>query len=422
MADTFLIVAGLLGLLVLALVMRPLWRRDEGRSPGPGVVSGDEAARLAVYRDRREEIEREREAGRLSAAEAERQQQELVEEVAQEFGEAAAPLRTGPNRWLPAVLALAGVATAAAIYLKVGAPGLVDRADMEAQWRESQDPKALVARLEARVKAEPGDAEAWSVLGAAYKFSGDLPKAIAAFEKSFQVSPPKDRSSARALAEYAEALALQQDSQFAGKPTAVLEQALKLDPDEPKALAMMGAAQYRAGNLPQARQHIGRLVALMPPGSREVAQLQPVLDRIDAQLRGEPVTEARQGAPAAPLIKGRVDLSAAARGGEALKEARTLFISVRSAAPGAAPMPLAALRIDLPPGGSWPMDFAIGNAQAMNQQLDLAKAGPLLIEAHLSRSGQPGKKPGDWFARLSGIEAGKAPALALQLSIDQQQP
>ena len=62
--------------------MLPLLRSNR---PNEDLSGSDEARRLAVYRDRRAEIESERRAGRLGDEEAARAQEELLDDAAVQF-------------------------------------------------------------------------------------------------------------------------------------------------------------------------------------------------------------------------------------------------------------------------------------------------------------------------------------------------
>ena len=479
----FIVVCEVLTLIAFAWVLRPLWRSHMNevvrvgatleRPGGVGEknaaiatktsVTADEQARLAVYKDRRQEIASELELGRLSAEEAQKQQEDLVEEVAREFGETEIVRRSPVNRKSALALGVLGASLAAVIYMTVGMPQLIDHMPTQAAEVDAQDPLKMIAELEAKVAGNPKDAPAWAILGAAYKYTDQIPKSVAAFEKHFALEPPQSREAARTLAEFAEALALSKASNFAGRPTELLSQALKLDPTEPKSLAMMGAAQFRAGNLAQAKQYLSQLLSQMTPGSPQAEQLMPLLARIDEQLKTPgigvaagasttaitpekslvpPLTTKPQPAierpsqvaspsPGKAVLAGKIMLSANAKSAEALRDVKAIFVSIKSAPvvnaqtgqvdSSAGPsMPIAALKIDRNfLVDQWPLSFSLSDAQSLRPQAPLSKAGSVILEVHLSRSGLPGKNTGDWFGRIGPIQPGTG---VLELNVDQQHP
>ncbi len=489
----FILICEVLTVLAFAWVLRPLWRthmngaaRVAAPLERPGnvgeksasvstkaSVTADEQARLAVYKDRRQEISSELELGRLSAEEAQKQQEDLVNEVAREFGETEIVRRSPVNRKSALALGVLGATLSALIYMTVGMPQLIDNLPTQAADVDTQDPVKMISELEAKVVSNPKDATSWAILGAAYKYTDQIPKSVAAFEKHFALEPPQGKQAARTLAEFAEALALSKASNFAGRPTELLSQALKLDPTEPKSLAMMGAAQFRAGNLAEAKRYLGQLLAQMAPGSPQAEQLKPLLARIDEQMN-TPGTGAAPGTSSAemtpekslvpPLVTkpqpaierptierpnierpttatnpnlakavlaGKINLSATAKSAQALTDVKAIFVSIKSAPvvnaqtgqveSGNAPsMPVAALKIDRYFSiDHWPLSFALSDDQSLRPQAPLSKAGSVILEVHLSRTGLPGKNSGDWFGRIGPIKPGTG---VLEVNVDQQHP
>ena len=98
----------------------------------------------------------------------------------------------------------------------------------------------------------------------------------------------------------ADALGSAQGGDLSGPAQAAIDAALALDPDQPKALALGGAAAARRGDQVTARRHWTRLLGLLEPGS-EMAQR--VTDDL-ARLAGGPsmtvVPPTRVAEPAGP--------------------------------------------------------------------------------------------------------------------------
>lgn len=421
----------LLTLVVTAAVVWPLFSRK------PIAVADDDLdRRVGVFRDRRDEIGRERDAGRLTEAEAEQALADLLRQMAEELppdaiagaapGSGAASATPASSGGGPSVqkgaqaarsraplaagLALAVLLPLVAIgvYRTVGSPEIA-LAQLEGRSEDlAGSPQAqfdaLVAEIEARLRANPDDGEAWAVLAEAYKMIGNHGAAIEAFGKATGLLPPN----ARLLADYAESTALAAGGDFSGRPTELLEQALAADPNDPKAIALMGAARYRAGDLPQARRYLAQLLGTLPPGSQDAAQIGEVVARIDAELaaRGQtpapdaasgdkaapPAAASPGGQPAAPagpaVLSGRVELAPALAG--KVPPGATLFVIARAAQ--GPRIPVAVLR---QPAGSLPLAFELGDANAMDPARLLSTAGEIVLEARISLSGDAARKPGD---------------------------
>jgi cytochrome c-type biogenesis protein CcmH len=411
----------LVGCLTIAALLPVLWPLLMRRASVPSAAGADADPLVAVYRDRQREIERERAAGRLSADEARTALDELVAQMARELPEESAPTAPTPQstgsaaaRGAAIAIALLVPAASLMVYLALGAPELatdeIAVADGEIDERKLDQ---MITDLERRVRGNPDDGEAWMMLAGARKFRGQPAEANQAFEEALRRVPP----SARLLAEFAESLAITRDGRFDGRPFALLEQALRLDPDDPKAIALMGAAQFQAGNLAAARGHLKRLLDSMPPDQQQRDALRDVLARIDARIAaGDGATSPADATPAsraattgAEAVSGRVELDPSLA--ERAKAARTLFVVARS--PAGPRVPFAVLRIDNP---SLPLDFRLDDSLAMDPSRRLSGADQVVIEVRLSASGNAIRQPGDLFGESKIVRPGEQ---GLSLRINQ---
>ncbi|MEN9762759.1 MAG: hypothetical protein RI906_2585 [Pseudomonadota bacterium] len=408
-------------LLTLAVTVAMVWPLLSRKLPQGS--DADEDRLIAVFRDRAGEIERERDAGRLSAQEAQAALDALVEQMSGELSEdttrkpeiGGSPGRT-PRSVFGAVLVMVFVPIAAIlVYQKLGSPHLTDDdGQWSQQWLDPARIEAMITDLKDRVARSPDDGEAWALLAGAHKFRGEHPQAIQAFERASALLPPN----ARLLAEFAESIALTQDNRFAGRPIDLLERALAADADEPKAIALMGAAQYQVGNLPRARQYLGRLHAEMPSDMPERQAIGDVLARIDREL-GATAPTAKDAPPAQPLAAnasptqpGASSASAAQPGisgtisltPEMVARAQTPFtLFVVARAEQGPRIPLAVLRVDNP---TLPFNFQLDNRHAMDPSRTISSTERLLVEARLSRDGNAMRQPGDLTSDSLAVSAG----------------
>ncbi len=426
-------------LLATALVVWPL---VSPQRLGAGARHDDER-RLAVFRDRRREIDRERDAGRLTAAEAEQAHADLVRQLAEDLpevtvvaasagapgsrpgGAAVAPAASSPSpspraAWAAALfVAVLVPLVALGVYRQVGAPhaasveasaapGPVDAAQIE----------AMIDRIEQRTREQPDDAEAWAMLAEARKMQGRHDEAVAAFAKAIEGLP----NDARLLTDYAESAALRAGGNFAGQPVELLERALAADPNEPKAVALMGAAQYRLGNLPRARSYLKQLETFLTPGGEEAAQIAAVVQRIDAELGAAAPADGSTAQSPAPPVAGAATADVAVAGtvaidpslAEQAAQGGTLFVIARAA--GGPPVPIAVVRVPAP---AFPVSFRLDDTNAMDPSRTLGSADSLELEARLSRSGEAMRKPGDLYGRVGNVRPG---ADGLRIVLDQVVP
>jgi len=417
-------------LVVWPLVRRPkaAWSAGANAAAAPTDLDSDQAKRLAVYRDRRLEIDAELRAGRLTADEAARAQEELLADVAGQFPTdalaAPSPAAARPPWALIALIALAIPVTAVLVYDRVGSPGVV--ALDAAELRGDVSPAKLDAALDElreRTRAKPTDGEAWAMLAEGLRMKGDLAGSVAAFEQAaVHFKPP----SARLLADYADTLISLKQGVFGPEAVQLIEGALAIDPKEPKALALKGAAQYRNGDLPGALATLRRLREQLPPDSAQAASIGEAIGRIEASLgSGHPGTAATGPAPAqtptapatapAPrtsVLAGRIEIDPSLA--TKAPAGTTLFIVVRPA--DGSRMPLAARKVTL---DRFPMVFELGDDDAMDASRKPSAASSLVVEARLSRSGNATRASGDLF----GVSAPTAPGRNdIRIRIDQVVP
>lgn len=398
-----------------------VWPLLSARSPSQADARDDERRRVAVFRDRRNEIEREHAAGRLSDAEAEQAQADLLRQVAEDLPDAAAAGSAGEGETAPrraptlVALALAVVVPliAVGVYQRVGAPDLAG-IDLRADHRpvDAAEVEKLIGSIEQRTREKPDDGEAWAMLAEARRMQGRHAEAVTAFEQAVRLLPPD----ARLLADFAESAALLAGGDFSGRPVSLLEQALAANPDEPKAIALMGAAQYRLGNLEGARGYLKKLHDGLPAGSDEAAQIGQALARIEAEIaqRSATTPPARSPAPAPaagaagrdakPAATSTVTgtISVDAKLASQVRPGDTLYVIARQA--GGPPIPVAVLR---EPDARLPMQFSIGDANAMDPSRPLSSAGALVLEARLSRSGNAMRQPGDLYGQRADVAPGQ---------------
>ena len=463
----FWVALAVLACAATAAVIWPLLRTPRGgpaAAPhaGESTLAADDAKRLAVYRDRRHEIDTEAQAGRLSPEEAQRAQAELVAEVADHFpADGPAPVTavgrsaSAGKPWLLVTgLALAIPLVAALVYDRVGAPGVVALDPFE--LRGEMDPARLdaaIADLRERATRAATDGEAWAMLAEALRMKGDLAGSAEAFAKAAQhFSPP----SARLLADYADVLVSLKGGEFGPEPVALLTRALAIDPRDPKSLALMGAAQYRNGDLKSALTTLRTLRDLLPPDSGQAGAIGEAIGRIETTLgvaaapggatgagsaAGGPTAPAAPAASAAsaasaapaapaapnapnapnapiasapggPVAAGRIEIDPSLA--NRLPPGTVLFVSARLAE--GPRMPLAARRLT---PQQLPITFELSDADAMNPASKPSQAGPLIIEARLSASGNAIRASGDLF----GVSAAGPPGRRdLAIRIDQVVP
>ena len=417
--------AALLLAVTLALLLRPLLRAREVAA-GPDA----DAAAISVYRDQKLALDAECADGVITAAERDA----AVTELARRLGDEVATVRSaqtdqrGQRRaWFAAAAQLLLIPSAAVVlYMRLGNPAAGEPAHAAAidgrNPHEIADTQivAMVDSLAQRLKARPDDADGWALLARSYQALGRFPEAADAYAHADALIP----DNAALLADYADVLAMAQGRKLAGKPAALAQRALAIDPNHRKALALAATAALEARDLDGALAYWRRLLAQFPQASDDAKQVTAIIAEIEsAQREGKGVPVAGDSAPrrearalvtppAAATIAGRVDISPALATKVALTD--TVFIFARAV--DGPRVPLAVLRIA---AKDLPKEFTLDDSMGMAPGAKLSGAAAVIVEARISRSGNALPQSGDFSGRSAPIKPGAA---GVKVVIDQVVP
>jgi cytochrome c-type biogenesis protein CcmH/NrfG len=149
-----------------------------------------------------------------------------------------------------------------------------------------------VRRLRAHLERQPRDARAWVILARLQGESGRFAEAAQAYEKALAL-PTKVAGDAAVWCEFADALGMTQGGRLAGRPRALIDHALSLDPNHPKALEMAGSAAYEQRDYASALRFWRPLLVTLEPGSQAHAELGAAIARAE-RLAATAIPAARQ--------------------------------------------------------------------------------------------------------------------------------
>lgn len=269
---------------------------------------------------------------------------------------------------------------------------------------------ALATATAARLEKQPDDADGWATLARSYTVLGRNADALSAYERAVALRG----DDAALLADQADALAVRNGRRVSGEPFAVVQRALRLDPDQPKALALAGTAAFEQKNYAEAVRLWERLVQTAPAGDGLAEQIRGSIDEA-RQLGQLPAAAASPAAsPASPAalaggaIEGSVSLAPALAA--RARPDDTLFVFARPAE--GSRMPLAVLRKQV---RDLPLRFRLDDSLAMTPAAKLSGATRVIVGARISRSGSAVPAPDDLHGQ-SGPVAPGASGLTIVIS------
>ena len=421
---------------VLALLLPPLLARRavlpaaDAAAESTAVGQTRSEVNLAILREQALQLADEHAAGLLSDAAYEAARMELARRTLAESPDAERPARSPetPRSRRTAVLISALVPVLAlGLYARLGSTEALDSTGATAASAPGAD--VTMAQVEAMVSAmaarldnpAPGQAEdpvAWDMLARSLAALQRYADADRAYARAIALAP----GNAQLLADRADLLVLLQDRRSAGEPTRLIEAALKIDPDNLKALALAGSAAFERQDFDAALKHWSRARARATPGSDFANGLDRSIEaaRSSAGAGAPPVKTAARQAPAAASagtsaaagISGTVSIAPALRA--RVQPGDTLFVFARAAQ--GPRMPLAILRL---PAGNWPASFQLDDSLAMSPELKLSGFEQVVVQARVSRSGQALPQPGDLIGQTAALKPGTR---GIELRLDQVQP
>ncbi len=270
---TFWIIAALLMLLAFWFILPALLNK-----PGADEDVERREANVLVYKDQYRELEADLKNGLIGEEQYKAEKSELERRLLEDVAAKSvieSSNQKGTNAFAYSVLVCFPIA-AVALYLIVGNPKGINystnpqaipaTAPNQQGTMSQQQIAANVDKLAERLKQNPNDAQGWTMLARSYMMLERFPEAATAYERLTALNA----TDADAWADYAEALALANGQNLAGKPTEAIDRALKIDPKNQKALDLAGSAAFQAHDYKKAIEYWQKLLTLLPPGSDEL--------------------------------------------------------------------------------------------------------------------------------------------------------
>jgi cytochrome c-type biogenesis protein CcmH len=254
---------------------------------------------------------------------------------------------------------------------------------------------AMADKLAERLKTQPDDAEGWAMLARSYKVLGRNPEAV----EAYQIAVALQADDAGLLADYADALATQNQMRLSGEPARLIARALKLEPDNLKALALAGTEAFERKDYAVAVKHWDRAVQVGPADSALVQQARSSAAEARELGRLPAPAPAPLAATTSASVSGSVLLAPALA--KQVSPGDTLFVFARAAEGGA--MPLAVLRKQVK---DLPLDFKLDDSLAMAPTAKLSGASKVIVSARISKSGDAIPKAGDLSGQSAPVAVG----------------
>lgn len=329
-------------------------------------------------------------------------------------------------------------ASALLLYRLVGTPQALDPSNLEAEAAAEHGDRGpemeqAINALVARLKEHPDDIEGWALLGRAYQATGRPAEALDAFKRAHDQAPDNPD----VAVEYAQALAFNEpDHRIQGQARTLLENAVKADAANQRALWLLGISDYQAGEYDAAIKRWNVLLPLLAADSDVAQTVKKQIADARARASGAPAPSERTSAAAStakdnarpepaseasastqrdsantavahltvhvaldPKLKSRLDPNA------------TLFIYAR--AEKGPPMPLAIQRLK---ASQLPATVTLDDSMGMLPTMKLSMFPQVIVGARISKSGNAMPESGDLQTLSPPIESHRTEPVALTIN------
>jgi cytochrome c-type biogenesis protein CcmH len=424
----FWLIASTMTVLILGLLVWPLLKRTAA------AAMGEQEKTLSIFRQQFVELEQDRTNGVLTDELYQQARRELERRLLEETG-ATETTPTMTRRQVssrPVALALAIIipTVSGLLYWELGNPLAMTQptaAQLAAQGgpedaHSSADAlEGLVERLKQKMEQNPNDGVGWGLLARSYVGLGRHAEALSIYEKAVTLIP----DDAQLLADYADTLGVVHGRKLEGRPEALIQQALKIDPRNVKALMLAGTVAFNRKNFARAAQDWEQARANLPADvdPEMTQQLMAAIAEARSQLGGGQAAMpayAESATPAQPTgqtgqpraIRGTVTVAPSLAGkGSA---ADTLFVFAREM--NGPPMPVSIVRAS---GKDLPFTFQLDDSTSPMPSRKLSGAGTVVIVARLSKSGQAMPQSGDLEGTSQPVKSGVD---GITVVIDRERP
>lgn len=409
MLTAFIILCVVFCLIAIASVSLPLWfggRAKDGNDDRHETI-------LGILRQQADDLEKDREAGRIDLDEYEESRLELERRVLEETArdtDAAGGEQGKLAKALAVVLAIVIPASAVFGYVALGRYNAMDPAFLErmenrqnqsaphVEGHSQSDMMAAIERLQERVKENKDDAQTWYMLANTLSNVGRYAEALEAFREVDRIVP----NNADVIADMADMTAAVNNKVITTEARNLLLRALEIDPGQWKALALLAIDAWDHGQYAQAADYWEKLIVVLPPDFGDANQIRNNINEA-RRLAGQTAEAKQEGAEnfkggeavptvqAAPeaFVAGTVSLDKALA--DKVKPEDTVFIYARPTS--GSKMPVAFMRIT---AKELPFSFKLTSDMTMAMgAMTLADTKEVIVGARISPTGNFMPQPGD---------------------------
>jgi cytochrome c-type biogenesis protein CcmH len=401
----FWIISAILTLIALAFILPTLLRKRNH------ILDGSREQNIFIANEQLKELETRFEKGEIESDDYQSTRDELEQSLFSDLRDSdiSQTANNAKSSFLStAFIALLIPAITIPVYLKVGNLPFTEMLNSKQAAQKATDKlvprnadgtpdiETMIAGLQKKMEANPENFKGWAMLGRSYMVLKQYPEAVKAYERALKLKP----DSVNVILAVADSLAMTNNGEIVGRPVALINQALELEPNNLTALWLGGMAARQQDEHVLAIKRWKKVLTLVKT-SEERQEVSSLIAEAMLQLTPEQKSQIGtiEKAPTTSGITVTISLS------EKFKAQAnpTDLVFVYAKAMSGPPMPLAAVRKQVK---DLPFEVELNDAMAMMPNLKLSGFTEVIVGARISKSGQPISQNGDLFSEKSSVKAG----------------
>ncbi len=419
----FWIISAILILVALAFVLPSLLRQRRT------LQDGSREQNIFIANEQLEDLETRFEQGEIDSDAYQSTRDELEQSLFSDIkndGEGSSNSNSKSSLLGGVLVALLIPAIAIPVYLKIGNlpfTKMLDSKQAAAKVADAKVPRnadgtpdidTMIAGLQKRMEADPKNGKGWMMLGRSYMVMKRYPEAANSYERALKLKP----QSADLMLALADSLAMVSNGEITGRPVALINKALEIEPENQTALWLGGMVARQQGKHLMAIERWRKVLSVVknPNERKEVSSL-----IAEAITQLTPEQKEKMGTSVAPTpeatsFKTDKTPSAGITVSISLSEkfkARanpTDLVFIYAKAMSGPPMPLAAVRKQVK---DLPLNVVLNDEMAMMPNLKISGFSEVIVGARVSKTGQPVAQNGDLFSEKASVKIGDKVSLEI---------
>ncbi|HEX5485337.1 MAG TPA: hypothetical protein VFX23_05015 [Limnobacter sp.] len=243
--------------------------------------------------------------------------------------------------------------------------------------------KARIAELETKLKSDPQDLDGWVLLARSQAALGRYGDSAASLKRALQLSPGHPVL----LADLADMVAMNNNKNLLGEPEKYIQEALKNDPTNEKAIALAATAAEQAGDKARAAAYWKRLEEVQ----QQALARQQQMNQTNAGVNQAQNTESTATGQGDLQVRAQVSVPSSFSNAQHPNAALFVFIKGQPG-PG---MPLAVVRVPASEIRSGVNPVRISSGDFIQGGSLASLPDKVFIQARLAMSGTPASSPDD---------------------------